>query len=105
MDRFPLFLHHMRVSNTDTHQKLIKYVPSTCVKCHFSKLKKHSIYFLDTFEMLPQYGSSKIRKRHEGGVKIKDHEIPKSNHFQYLGLIIHKGRLKRVLSIGLKQIK
>lgn len=46
---------------------------------------------------------NKIRNR-DGRVKIKDHEISKSDNFWYLKLIIYMGRLKRMLSIGLSRM-
>lgn len=33
---------------------------------------------------------NKIWNNDEGGVKIEDYEVSKSDHFRYLGWIIHK---------------
>lgn len=42
--------------------------------------------------------------RDKSYVKIEDHEVSQSNHFRYLGSIIHMARLKRMLSVGQKQV-
>lgn len=40
-------------------------------------------------EKYMEHSFNKITNKDEGEMKIKDHEVSKSDHFWYLGLIIH----------------